>query len=77
MAVLIKIDMPSDCLFCPMAHEGWCFAIDENCESDYTLDYGRGRLPCCPLVNLSDGLYQVQNGKIWKYQGKGKKHGTD
>ena len=77
MAVAININMPQNCTECPISHTEYtheglkrvCGLLAKYCgyESD------RVMLDDCPLMELTDGLYQAQGERIWKYQGKGKR----
>ena len=69
MAVLIDMEMPKSCYECRMTDDRWCYAMQDD---DMGCTSGT-RPENCPLIELTDGLYQVQDEKIWKYQGKGKR----
>lgn len=72
--VLIDMEMPQNCEECRLMVGNWCYGLTDDDERGIGIRFDR-RPDFCPLVYLSDGLYQVEKGKIWKYQGKGKKHG--
>lgn len=68
--------MPKSCSVCP------CFrAIEGECMAEpitFGDNYGWAnftRPDWCPLIeiNLDDGLYQVQDDRIWKYKGRGER----
>lgn len=76
--VLIDMEMPKNCAECPCFRHDNLDGID-GYQCNLTLDTWdvnanerwASRGSNCPLVYLSDGLYQVEKGEIWKYQGKG------
>ena len=72
MAVLIDMKMPQNCGECRLMVNAWCYALADDDERGIGIRYDR-RPDFCPLTELSDGLYQVQGERIWKYQGKGKR----
>lgn len=70
MIAIKNVKMPDGgCLFCSFDYGFNC----RNRESIRKSARGDGRPDWCPLIDLSDGLYQVQGEKIWKYKGKGEK----
>lgn len=73
MIAIKGMEMPSGCLFCQFGHGFNCNAA--RGEPKYIRQYVRdgGRPDDCPLTDLPDGLYQVQNGRIWKYKGRGER----
>ena len=72
MAVLIDMEMPQNCGECRLRVVNWCFALPDDDESGIGITFDR-RPDFCPLIELADGLYQVQDGRIWKYKGKGER----
>lgn len=75
MVAIKGMKMPSGCLLCQFEHGFNCVTVRSKPRNVRQYVRDGGRPDDCPLVELTDGLYQVQDGKIWKYQGKGKKHG--
>ena len=81
MAVAIKnMQMPESCAECPCLRTDQIGTPEASECMAYLITFGRNdtwiykaRPNWCPLIELSDGLYQVQDGKIWKYHGKGEK----
>ena len=70
MIAIKNVKIPDGgCLFCPFEYGFDC----RNRESIRKSTRGDGRPDWCPLIDLPDGLYQVQGEKIWKYHGKGEK----
>lgn len=69
MAVVINMDMPQSCYHCRFTDDRWCYAMGSD---DIGCTCGMRPIDC-PLIEITDGLWQVQDGKIWKYQGKGKR----
>lgn len=69
MAVIINMDMPKHCGECRLRANSWCYVVPVQ---KVSFD---GRPEWCPLIeiNLDDGLYQVQDDRIWKYKGRGER----
>ena len=75
MVAINGMKMPSGCLLCQFEHGFICVTVRSKPRNVRQYVRDGGRPDDCPLVELTDGLYQVQDGKIWKYHGKGEKHG--
>ena len=51
----INEPMPKNCEVCPFNNDGWlCNLLGVVFDEDRNFDTGKGRLPDCPLVDLSE-----------------------
>lgn len=51
MAVLIDMDMPSNCLQCRLMWDGWCYALPETAVQSEAI-HETDRPDWCPLVEI-------------------------
>ena len=61
-AVVVKgMRKPEHCVTCKFDRFYECMITHDSVPVE------EGRLDNCPLIELSDGLWQVQGEEIWKY----------